>query len=76
MPRADLRLVRCLRSLQEPQFEPLLQYLRSMRGETLENLVGAAEPARIHVMQGRAQVLKEVLDMVEKSAELEKKLQR
>jgi hypothetical protein len=53
-----------------PEHEALLALFRSKLEETKNSLVQAEDPVRIHRLQGRAEVLTDFLEAVEKSREI------
>jgi len=76
MIRVDERVARCLTVLRAEEFAPLLAYLRNCRAESLEKLAVTHDVVRLHQLQGEANVLKELLELVERSGELTEKLRR
>lgn len=59
-------LYRC----KHPESEALLSLFRNKLEETKNSLVLAEDPVRIHRLQGRAEVLTDFLEAVEKSREI------
>ena len=53
-----------------PENENLLRLLRERLDETKNSLVAAEEPVRLYRLQGRAEVLNDFLEAVEKSSEI------
>lgn len=62
--RPDARVLRSLIGLStHPAWDTLLTYLNEERAKTLELLADSIEESALRKLQGRAQVLKEVLEL-------------
>jgi hypothetical protein len=57
-----------------PESEQLLAVFREKLEETKTALIYAEDPARIHRLQGRAEVLADFLETVEQSSEILERL--
>lgn len=75
MLRVDNELVaRCFVLLRDPQFAPLVEYMRDSRNDTLNSLAETGDARRIHMLQGAAGVFKEILEHIDQAEILIKKL--
>lgn len=74
MLRLDEQVARCFQRLQAKEFEPLLEYLKASRQDTLETLVGTVQKEQIYRLQGEAAILADLLGHVKNSNELVTKL--
>jgi hypothetical protein len=74
MIRPDERVARCLIMLRDPQFSPLIEYWRLQRAETVNTLVKLTDVPHIHRHQGSIEKLDEMLQAVEQSEALYKKM--
>ena len=72
----DERVARCFGLLRSSEFAPLMDYLRDVRTGTLENLAIAGDEKALARLQGKAQVLKELIGNVEQADTLVSKLKR
>lgn len=66
----DRKHIQALMRCKFPENEALLDLFRQKLEETKVALVTAEEPVRIHRLQGRAEVLADFLEAVEKSSEV------
>lgn len=66
MARVDERVARCFALLRSQEFKPLLEFLQARQQETHARLVDAFDKDQMVRLQGRAQEIKEILDLVEK----------
>jgi hypothetical protein len=74
--RPDSRLLRSLLTLRgHPGWETVLDHLIRERAKTLELIAESADEVALRRLQGRAQVLKEVLELAEKPDEFLTKLE-
>lgn len=75
--KPDVRTLKCLCQLQEPGFEPLLDWLRALRQRDVELMVSTndASAAHLHQLQGRARALGEFLMMVDSARDYLTKLE-
>lgn len=74
--RIDERIARCFAQLRAQEFNPLVEYLRAERHETLESLTQVHDQNTIYRLQGKAGLLKELLEYVEGAEALIAKLKR
>jgi hypothetical protein len=68
--KADRREIQALQKCRNPENADLLALFKSKLEETKLSLVEADDAVRIHRLQGRAQVLKDFLEAVEKSSSI------
>lgn len=68
--KPDRKQMQALMRCKLPESEQLLALFRARLEETKSSLVAAEEPARIYRLQGRAEVLADFLEAVEKSPEV------
>jgi hypothetical protein len=62
--RPDPQVLRSISAMQNhPNWDTVLKYLASERQATLERLAESPDTAALHTLQGRAAVLKEILDL-------------
>jgi hypothetical protein len=74
--RPDSRLLRSLAVLRNhPSWDTVLDHLIRERAKALEMLAESADEVALRRLQGRAQVLKEVLDLADKPDEFLAKLE-
>lgn len=76
MVRVDERVARCLGLLRSPEMQPLLEFLKNRRQETLERLGDIQGEEMKSRLQGRNLELKEFLEMVEQAEMLYAKTRR
>lgn len=76
MVRIDERIARCFGLLRNPEFEPLVKYLRACREESLNAMAEISDPVQIHRLQGAVGTLKSLLEDIDQADELIKKLKR
>jgi hypothetical protein len=74
--RIDERAARCFALLRAPEMQPLVEYLKARRQETLERLGEATGEEMKSRLQGRQLELKEFLEMVEQGETLFAKTRR
>lgn len=76
--KPDVRVLKCLCQLQEPGFEPLLEWLRHERGRQMELMVSLNDEAatQLHQLQGRARALGDLLMQIDTAREMLHKLER
>lgn len=67
--------LRRLAHLKASEFKPLMDYLKDLRNEALEGLVSSPNERITARLQGKAELLKVLIENVENSDELIKKLQ-
>lgn len=67
-------IVAALLRLKAPEFDPLVGYLRAVHQKALEDMAAVGDHDQWKRLQGRAQVLKELLELVESSDKLAAKL--
>lgn len=68
--KADRREIQALQKCRNPENADLLALFKSKLEEIKLSLVDADDAVRIHRLQGRAQVLKDFLEAVEKSSSI------
>jgi hypothetical protein len=68
--KPDRKHIQALYRCKHPESEALLDLFRSKLEEVKTSLVLAEDPVRIHRLQGRAEVLIDFLESVEKSNEI------
>lgn len=68
------RQARCYQMLREPAFEPLIQHWMEERYKLMETLSVAPDEVIVRQLQGRVQVLSELIMSVEKANTLTAKL--
>jgi len=76
MVRVDERVARCLSTLRSPEMQPLIQFLKDRRQETLERLGDVQGEEMKSRLQGRNLELKDFLEMVEQAEMLYAKTRR
>ena len=76
MVRVDERVARCLALLRSPEMQPLIEFLKARRQETLERLGDVQGEEMKSRLQGRNLELKELLEMVEQAEMLYAKTRR
>jgi len=69
-PKPDRKQMQALTRCKLPESEALLALFKTKLEETKNSLVSAEDPARIYRLQGRAEVLSDFLEAVEKSPEI------
>jgi hypothetical protein len=74
--RVDERTARCFALLRAPEMQPLIEFLKARRQETLERLGEATGEEMKSRLQGRQIELKEFLEMVEQGETLFAKTRR
>jgi hypothetical protein len=74
--RIDERIARCFSQLRAQEFQPLVEYLKAERNETLEALTQVQDQNTIYRLQGKAVLLKDLLEYVEGADALVAKLKR
>lgn len=70
----DERVAKLLFKLQSSEFEPLITHLMQVRDSHLGSLMTLRDSDELKITQGRAQVLNELLYLVQHSRELLDKL--
>jgi hypothetical protein len=68
--KPDRKHIQALYRCKHPENEALLELFRLKLEEVKNSLVLAEDPVRIHRLQGRAEVLSDFLEAVEKSPEI------
>ena len=68
--KPDRKQMQALTRCKLPESEALLALFKTKLEETKVSLMSAEEPARIYRLQGRAEVLSDFLEAVEKSSEV------
>ena len=76
MVRVDERVARCLSVLRSPEMQPLIQFLKDRRQETLERLGDVQGEEMKTRLQGRNLELREFLEMVDQAEVLFAKTRR
>ena len=76
MVRVDERVARCLALLRSPEMQPLIEFLKNRRQETLERLGDVQGEEMKSRLQGRNLELKEILEMVDQAEMLYAKTRR
>ena len=76
MVRVDERVARCLALLRSPEMQPLIEFLKNRRQETLERLGDVQGEELKSRLQGRNLELKEILEMVDQAEMLYAKTRR
>ncbi len=76
MIRVDDRVARCFSLMRTQDMQPLIEYLKARRQETLERLGEATGEEMKSRLQGRQIELKEILEMVEQGETLFAKTRR
>lgn len=76
MVRVDERVARCLALMRSPEMQPLIEFLKARRQETLERLGDVQGEEMKSRLQGRNLELKEILEMVEQAETLFAKTRR
>jgi len=74
--RVDDRVARCFALLRSQEMQPLVEFLKERRQETLERLGEATGEEMKSRLQGRQLELKEILEMVEQGETLFAKTRR
>jgi hypothetical protein len=68
--KPDRKHIQALYRCKHPESEALLDLFKTRLDEVKTALVQAEDPVRIHRLQGRAEVLSDFLEAVEKSQEV------
>ena len=68
--KPDRQQIQALMRCKQPDSEALLALFAAKLEETKTSLIAADDPVRIHRLQGRAEVLSDFLEAVEKSQEV------
>lgn len=76
MVRVDERVARCLALMRSPEMQPMIEFLKARRQETLERLGDVQGEEMKSRLQGRNLELKEILEMVEQAETLFAKTRR
>ena len=76
MVRVDERVARCLALMRSPEMQPLIEFLKARRQETLERLGDVQGEEMKSRLQGRNLELKEILEMVDQAEMLYAKTRR
>lgn len=74
--RIDERIARCFSQLRAPEFQPLVDFLRAERHETLERLAQVQDRDTIYRLQGEVVKLRDLLGYIEGAEALIAKLKR
>ena len=74
--KLDLVTATAFLRLKAPELDPITRYIRSVHQTTLERLAEVNDEGQLRRLQGRAQLAKELLELVESSNELATKLSR
>ena len=69
-------VISAFQRLKSPELEPVLAYLSQLRTNTLEVLAGAGDIDLVRRMQGRAQLLEELLKLARDADELAAKIRK
>lgn len=72
--KVDLQVARCLYRLQATEFKPLVDYLTTLRSESVSKLTDLLDDTQLRREQGRASMLSELLDGIAKSQDTIRKL--
>lgn len=72
--KPDERTLYVLTRLRAPDFKPYLEWLAASRSEVIETLVKAKDPEYKARLSGKAELYKEMMDAVETSPDVLKKL--
>lgn len=75
-PRPEVKHVRALNKCRQPENEVLISLFKLKLEEVKTALVEADELARIHRLQGRAEVLRDFLKAVEESSSVLERLDK
>lgn len=70
MDQKEARLWRTFLQLREPEFQPLVEHLKEKLGKAQRTLQTATDLQTVFRAQGEASALADLLDSVEKSAEI------
>lgn len=73
--KPDDRVIRALALLRNPELQPFVQYLKDWRTEVLEDLANPDVSADFAVTQGRAKMLKELLELIAKGEQVQQRNQ-
>jgi hypothetical protein len=68
--KTDRQQIQALARCKQPDNEALLALLRHVLEETKVSLVSASDQVRLHRLQGRAELIIDFLESVEKSVEI------
>lgn len=68
--KPDRKHIQALYRCKHPESEALIALFAAKLEETKNSLIAAEDPIRIHRLQGRAEVLTDFLEAVEKSQEV------
>ena len=76
--KPDVRVLKCLCKLQEPGFEPLLEWLQQERQHCMEVMVATNDESALMMYryQGRARALGDILTLVDNARETLTKLEK
>jgi hypothetical protein len=76
MVRLDERTARAFAQLKNPALQPILQFWRAQRQDTLEQLTQATTDTQVYRLQGEAAALKQMIEFAEKAESLIAKLKQ
>lgn len=68
--KLDERVIRCFSQLRSPEMQPLLEYLRATKLETLEKLSQVSEVEQVYRLQGEAGTIRKILELIETSEDV------
>ena len=71
--QSDRQVLESLNRMKSPEMQPLIKFLKEMLDETTNALI-AAPVDTVQRLQGRAAMLKELTDAIEKSASVLEKM--
>jgi hypothetical protein len=76
MLRIDEQTARAFVRLRAPDLAPITAYLKALRQDTLEQLAQQSVDAQVHRLQGRAEMAREILELIERAETLATKLKQ
>jgi hypothetical protein len=68
--KPDRKHIQAIHRCKQPESEALLDLFKTKLEETKNSLMTAEDPTRVYRLQGRAEVLSDFLEAVEKSPEI------
>ncbi len=74
--RVTLPIAQAFNKLKHAELNPIVEFLEASRGEALELMAQCGDEWQWRQAQGRAALIKELLDLVAKAPELADKLRR
>ena len=68
--KLDEKVIRCFSQLRSPEMQPLTEYLKGVKAETLEKLSQVGDVEQVYRLQGKVGAIRELLELVETSEDV------